>query len=143
MKGFSFRNVHINLLPGTLYEAPNVTSASSLGLTKYNTRILSLDIDYSKHRVYMFDSNTATIYILNNFNWKQNFAGLNVTTLHTGLSRYSVRLAVDWVSNNIYWTDPLFGWIVVQSASSAIFYHILVKDVINKPYALAVDPVNK
>ncbi|XP_053381661.1 low-density lipoprotein receptor-related protein 4-like [Mercenaria mercenaria] len=140
---FSQRNVHVNLISGTLYDVKGNISRATLGLSSFRTRILSLDPDYTRKRLYIFDSNTAAIYALNNFDWVSNFTNMSVTVIHDGLSRYSARIAVDWVSNNIYWTDPLFGWIVVQSGSKTNTYKILIQDALEKPYALAVDPVNK
>ncbi|XP_053381660.1 low-density lipoprotein receptor-related protein 4-like [Mercenaria mercenaria] len=140
---FSQRNVHLNFIPGTLYDAKGNISSATLGLNNFKTRILSLDPDYIRKRLYIFDSNTAAIYAINNFDWVSSFTNMTVTVIHDGLSRYTARIAVDWVSNNIYWTDPLFGWIVVQSGSKTNTYKILIQDALEKPYALAVDPVHK
>lgn len=134
---------HIRILPGTLYETKNITYTRYIGLRNFNTRLLSIDVDYARKRLFIYDSNTASLYAIENFNWRDEFGNLSLTHIHAGFSRHSSRVAFDWDSNNIYWTDPLFGWIVIQSASKVNDYKILIDDAIDKPYALAVDPVNK
>jgi hypothetical protein len=140
---FTTQNKHINMLPGTLYDAGNITATRYIGLRNVNTRLLNIDVDYARSRLYIYDSNTASIYAVENFNWRDFFSNLALTVIHSGLSRSSTRISVDWVSNNIYWTDALYSWIVVQSADKEGEYKILIDNDIEKPYALVVDPISK
>ncbi|XP_060603980.1 low-density lipoprotein receptor-related protein 4-like isoform X2 [Ruditapes philippinarum] len=137
------QNKHIRLLPGTLYDAGNITTTRYIWFTEFNTRLLNIDVDYVRNRLYIYDWHTATIYAVENLNWRGDSANLSVTVIHSGLSRSSTRISVDWVSNNIYWSDAIYGWIVVQSADKEDEYKILVDNDIEKPYALVVDPISK
>lgn len=50
-------------------------------------------------------------------------------------------LTVDWVSNNIYWTDSLYNWIVMAPLSSQEkVYRLVVRTNLEKPHSVVVHP---
>lgn len=91
----------------------------------------------------MYDANVGTIYVVKGFDWRSGFSNMSLEIVHNGVSRDHVRLAFDWVSNNIYWTDRMYSWIIVQSGRNSTTYKILIQDDLDKPFALAVDPLNR
>ncbi|KAH3808195.1 hypothetical protein DPMN_136547 [Dreissena polymorpha] len=63
--------------------------------------------------------------------------------LNSGVPGPNVKITFDWISNNLYWTDPTFRWIAMISVQHEGNYTILIRDNIHIPAAIAVDPDNK
>ena len=96
--------------------------------------------------MYMYDERVARVEAIPNFDWRNQFASItSIVRLHVGVSIGGTRIAVDWVSHNIYWTDPMFRWIAMQPGDTANIdaglYKLIVKEDIEKPNGLAVDPL--
>ena len=56
----------------------------------------------------------------------------------------TLQIAVDWVSHNVYWTDPLMGWIAMQPGgrgTDPTLYKIVVQGDLALPRGIAVDPI--
>ncbi|KAL3891052.1 hypothetical protein ACJMK2_003315 [Sinanodonta woodiana] len=102
---------------------------------------LSVDLDNTLQQAYLYDIYSKTIQKNPNYNLGPSTEN-QWTTLHKGLSPASLKLAVDWVSHNIYWTDPMFKWIMVQSilGNDTSMFRVLIDENLEGPYALAVDP---
>ena len=51
-------------------------------------------------------------------------------------------LAVDWVGNNLYWTDNAFNCIFVASLSNLSLVQKVICDNLTHPKSIALDPEN-
>ncbi|KAK3605314.1 hypothetical protein CHS0354_003961 [Potamilus streckersoni] len=128
-------------VPTTLDGTPKLDYIRSLRLPT-NVLLLSVDGDYKLKQAYVYDFNTNAIYMYANFSiglsgdndWK---------ILHMGTSKDFVKLAVDWISHNIYWTDPQYKWIMVQSllSNDTSLHRVLIHENLEGPHALALDPM--
>lgn len=144
------------MIPGTPYDlARNQTlyeDIGEFGIPNHMTTKLILQsckADYSRKILYMYDkAGSAKIVAMSTVNWR-NPSPTKIRQVHTGVSKGNVKVAVDWVSHNIYWTDPLFRWIAMQPgpvnltdySQDKSLYKIIIKDDLEQPYALAVDAV--
>ncbi|KAL3846516.1 hypothetical protein ACJMK2_017496 [Sinanodonta woodiana] len=65
-------------------------------------------------------------------------------TLYSGTSKLAEGIAVDWISNNLYWTDSLYDWIVMTPLSSddanENVYKLVVRTTLTNPHSVAVYP---
>ena len=63
-------------------------------------------------------------------------------TLYEGTSGIAVGLAVDWISNNVYFSDSLYNWITLlpMNSSTSGVYKRLIRTGLQHPHGLAVYP---
>ncbi|KAK3605321.1 hypothetical protein CHS0354_003968 [Potamilus streckersoni] len=134
-------NRQVSTVPTTEDGTPNLDSIRS-NEPFTNAEFLSADGDYTLQQAYAYDRYTRTIYKYSNFTI--DLSGQNLwTPLHKGLSKSYVKLSVDWISHNIYWTDPEYKWIMVQSllGNDTSMYCVLIHDNLHGPHGLALDPI--
>lgn len=92
-----------------------------------------------------FNYATQTLFWTESTNKKIQALRLNGTTetetIFTGTSNMAEGLAVDWISNNIYWTDSLYNWIVMAPLESQEkVYRLVVRTDLSDPHSVAVHP---
>ncbi|XP_052784175.1 low-density lipoprotein receptor-related protein 4-like [Mya arenaria] len=92
-----------------------------------------------------FNYATQTLYWSEATNKKIQGLRLNGTTetetLFTGTSSVVEGIVVDWTSNNVYWTDGLYDWIMMATLNSPVQgYKIIVRDGLSGPSGIAVYP---
>ena len=139
---------HMVMIPGTPYDLmrnETMYQHEAAFSSQPFSRFQSCDVDYSRSKLYMYDKRYSEIVAISNIDTETGFANSQTTKLHVGVSRGDVKIAVDWVSHNIYWTDPMFRQIVMQRTEPNLdktsLYRVIVKEDLDRPYGLAVDPV--
>ncbi|XP_052245795.1 low-density lipoprotein receptor-related protein 5-like [Dreissena polymorpha] len=118
------------------------TSSRWLHYEDFLEQPMSIDVDYTRKQLYVYNSYTATLQNVQ-FDPEINGRNLAFKILHSGLSRSHVKIAIDWISNNIYWTDPTFRWIAIQSLQNHSHYMILIHDSGERPTGIALNPIHK
>nr|XP_022325254.1 low-density lipoprotein receptor-related protein 4-like [Crassostrea virginica] len=134
----------LTTLPGSI---DAFKTASIFPVRNFNfhqtTEIVSIATDANDRKIYLLDGNTRSLYKMNNFNVWLNDSSQSITLLHEGISKTSTKLAYDWLTKNIYWTDEYYNWIAVQSTndSDPSMFRVLIENGLSKPLAIAVDPL--
>nr|XP_022326450.1 low-density lipoprotein receptor-related protein 4-like [Crassostrea virginica] len=111
-------------------------------LPSSRSKIISLASDPKKAVVFALIGDS--IYMYKNFSILENSSS-PISLLYKGISSSFGKIAFDYVSNNIYWCDPLLQWIAMKPAynlNNTIYKVILRKD-LNYPEGLALDPVDR
>ena len=66
-----------------------------------------------------------------------------VVKVRTGTSAEVNGVAVDWRSNNVYWTDGLYNWVMMaplRANAHNLVGRIVLQDGLDKPHGLVVHP---
>ena len=133
---------HFRLFNGTPYDE-NVV-ANGLGFDA-QVRFYSCDVDYARQLLYAYDGFSGRIYVFSGYDpVSMDYADLE--RFHDGIfDSVYVKIAVDWISNNVYWVDELHQWIAVQPGtnrdSNQTLYRVIVDSDLDTPTGLAVDPI--
>lgn len=104
---------------------------------------ISCGVDYSRNELYVYDYYLRGLLLLQNYNSSAIKEEITITQQHYGVSKEYSRIAVDWISHNVYWTDPLMGWIAVQpgGAINNVTRYKIVHRKLHLPRAIAIDPM--
>ena len=108
---------------------------------------ISIKSDPGNQRLIFIDSKSQSIQKLANFspsstyNYNRNY----VSSVHLGISNtVNARLAYDWLTGNVYWTDDQFNWIAMQNVNSndSSSFRVLIHEGVISPACIAIDPMN-
>jgi len=98
--------------------------------------------DYKNKILYTAEFFSGRIVTFQPFTFSQT-GNLDTLTIHAGVSHQFMKIAFDWVSNNLYWADERFGWIIIQALDKQNVFKVLLHENIQRPLGIAVDPKNK
>ncbi|KAK3088635.1 hypothetical protein FSP39_021605 [Pinctada imbricata] len=107
--------------------------------------VSSMKSDPNNERLIYLDYQRQLIVALENFN---TWVNTNITerVIQEGLSdTYHARIAYDWLTGNIYWTDNKYDWIAIKSVDhpDTSAYKILIHEGLRIPKAIAIDPIKR
>lgn len=122
----------------------NITGAYTL----YSKSILSwptaIDFDFRRKTLYSVDIQSGLLYKVEPYSWETVTSdNISSTPIHFGLSHQYMKIAFDWRSNNLYWTDERFAWIMILSLTRPEAFKVLIHEHLQRPLGIAVDPKNK
>ncbi|XP_053384765.1 low-density lipoprotein receptor-related protein 6-like [Mercenaria mercenaria] len=107
--------------------------------------VLDFDVEFRSKEFYMYEYRQSSIIVGSGYNKDLNFTDSKFNSLHVGVSKGTVQLAVDWLSHTVYWNDPLFRWIVAvpggKQKLDKDYYKIIVDDHLDGPSGIALDPL--
>lgn len=85
-----------------------------------------------------------TIYIYSNFSISEKKDD-RLSILFKGKSAAFGQIALDYLSNNLYWCDSLLKWIAMKPANNFnnTIYKIIIHKDLNQPEGLSMDPENR
>ncbi|XP_062572042.1 low-density lipoprotein receptor-related protein 4-like [Saccostrea cucullata] len=105
------------------------------------TNINELEYDPFDQTLFMNDI-SSSLYIIKNFSGNTQTDKLTSNVIRT-FSSPSSKIAVDWLSKNIYHLDPSYNWITVQPIKGVGDPNRrTVVDGLFSPKSIAVDPLN-
>uniref|UniRef100_K1QI54 Low-density lipoprotein receptor-related protein 4 n=1 Tax=Magallana gigas TaxID=29159 RepID=K1QI54_MAGGI len=110
-------------------------------LSPVQTRITSIAAGPERS---LYFSAERGIYEISNYSiW--NNESFTISPVYRGKSNSVGQIAVDVLSNNIYWCDGLLNWIAmkplsVTNATTSLTYRVLIDRDLHQPEGLALDP---
>ncbi|KAK3604531.1 hypothetical protein CHS0354_000353 [Potamilus streckersoni] len=101
---------------------------------------LGVVADYQSDVLFLYENIRSIIYMETNHSQE---AIRTWIPIQEGLAGMHTRIAYDWLSKNLYWTDITYGWIGVISprTDDQRRYRILVHENIQRPHGIALDPI--
>ncbi|XP_069122242.1 very low-density lipoprotein receptor-like [Argopecten irradians] len=141
---------HVELFEGVdPKEMTSATASTQHPFLEENILITTLVPDPASNRLFFIDVHTNSIYRWENVTTTlndQTVSTINQTyKLYEGLSRAICKLDYDFVSGNLYWSDPLLHWIAVLPADSdnTDGKKILLSDDVDYVAAMVLDSESK
>lgn len=142
---------HLSLISGNPNEMNTTSMSSGKGVLPIQTyyfntpraKIVSMASDPRKSALFILDSDSHSIYRMENFNiWVND--SLNIVPIQKGVSKTSAQIAYDWYNEMIYWVDGYYNWIGMQPAFTTdnSMYKIIIHKGLRRPEGIAVDPIS-
>ncbi|XP_078695025.1 prolow-density lipoprotein receptor-related protein 1-like [Branchiostoma floridae x Branchiostoma belcheri] len=102
------------------------------------SRIEAIDYDFQRNLIFWVDTGLREIHTVE----LQDGGIQSFSTLFEGISSGVEGLAVDWLNQNLYYTDAYFNWIgVVSYKNTPSRHHVIVHKGLDWPRGIAVHPI--
>ncbi|KAI8503927.1 hypothetical protein Bbelb_179950 [Branchiostoma belcheri] len=95
--------------------------------------LTALDFDIRRQQMFWTDSGLQAIHKIDFLN------EASVATILKGTSSSVQGLAVDWLNQNLYYTDAFYNWIGLFNTNSSN-HHVVVQTGLDRPQGIAVHP---
>ena len=99
---------------------------------------VSVDYDYDKNILYWSDVSVSKIYGVNLTESHQNLTDKPIIVAQKNVQTTD-GIALDWIHNNLYWTDTGLDHIEVMNMDSGM-RKVIIQGDISEPRGIAVDP---
>ncbi|XP_077986695.1 low-density lipoprotein receptor-related protein 6-like isoform X2 [Glandiceps talaboti] len=99
-----------------------------------NSEKTALSFDYDESVLVWSDPGHRAIYA-------GSMVEGNIRQVFAGTSAFVEGVAVDWLANNIYWTDAAYNWIKMSNYAGS-HVRTLVTTGLDSPAGIACDPIN-
>jgi len=120
----------------------NLTLGSAINTSFSSAVFTACSMDNKRGRLYVNEPSRQSIYDVD-VSIVATGGSRNLSPMYRGMSRYNlIKMAVEWVTGNVYWVDPGFRWLVLFSPIST-YYHVIIQDVLEYPISVAVDSTQK
>ena len=113
-----------------------------------DTDITALKTDAENNRLIFIDALDHYIKVFEDFNVWFNGTNQKITPIHAGMSdTVHTRMAYDWLTGNLYWTDNRYNWIAMQNVNkgdvNSPSYKVLIHEGTVAPAGIAIDPLKR
>ncbi|KAL4234296.1 Low-density lipoprotein receptor-related protein 1B [Mactra antiquata] len=123
----------------------NMTYPSRLVFSKEDEQVISIDNDYRKKLMYLYDKSASHIWIANNFSQSLNTDDMNFKIMHYVMSSGTPQLAYDWLSGTLYWCDTHVRTIFAAPGDwdkvDKDYYRIISHAHFDNPDGIGIDPL--
>jgi len=95
-------------------------------------------MDSKRGFLYVYELNSQSIY-RTDVNTVATAGDVTLSRVCRGMSKnFLIKMAIEWLTGNVYWVDPGFRWLVLYSSESA-HYRFIIHDEMEFPISVAVD----
>ncbi|KAK3088744.1 hypothetical protein FSP39_023197 [Pinctada imbricata] len=110
-----------------------------------DTDVVAMKSDPTRNRLIYTNALNQNVMSLDHFSTWLNDSMIP-RVIHKGLSdTFHGRIAYDWLTGNIYWTDNKYNWIAIQNADhmDPSSFKILVHEGVIAPGGITIDPISR
>ncbi|KAL4234294.1 hypothetical protein ACF0H5_005945 [Mactra antiquata] len=123
----------------------NLTDPSGHVFSQEDVQVISIDNDYRKKLMYMYDKTASQIWIAKNFSTSLNEEYMDYKIMHHVMSPGTPQLAYDWLSGTLYWCDPQVRTIFAAPGDwdkvDKDYYRIISHAHFDSPEGIGIDPL--
>jgi len=118
--------------------AGNLTLGSANKTIYLSATFTACSMDNKRGFLYVYELNRQSIY-RTDVNTVATAGDVTLSRVYRGMSRHVlIKMAIEWVTGNVYWVDPGFRWLGLYSSGSAQ-YRVIIHDDMELPISIAVD----